>query len=91
VTGGPVGSAHRLAPAWQVTLYIHTLCCAYPHSHASYVTVDEDAGRALFYVLAEAVDESPAAAAGAGAGAGAGGATKPLVLWLNGCVFGLCG
>lgn len=49
-----------------------------------YVTVDEEAGRALFYVLAEAVDEPPAAAGRAGR-EGAGAATKPLLLWLNGC------
>ncbi|PNW79430.1 hypothetical protein CHLRE_09g414800v5 [Chlamydomonas reinhardtii] len=50
---------------------------------AGYVTVDEEAGRALFYVLAEAVDEPPAAAGRAGR-EGAGAATKPLLLWLNG-------
>ncbi|KAG2431440.1 hypothetical protein HXX76_009455 [Chlamydomonas incerta] len=50
---------------------------------AGYVTVDEEAGRALFYVLAEAVDEPPATA-GVTGGEGAAATTKPLLLWLNG-------
>ncbi|KAL6841844.1 hypothetical protein ACP4OV_028356 [Aristida adscensionis] len=50
--------------------------------YAGYVTVDADAGRALFYYLAEA-------AAGGRGGAGQGSSapasnSKPLLLWLNG-------
>ena len=41
------------------------MCCV----ARSYVTVDEDAGRALYYILAEAETDA---------------ARAPLLLWLNG-------
>lgn len=46
-----------------------------PHSPSScsYVTVDEDAGRALFYIYVESRNDP---------------AKDPVVLWLNGCVHG---
>ncbi|KAG2491396.1 hypothetical protein HYH03_010187 [Edaphochlamys debaryana] len=60
---------------------------------AGYVTVDDKAGRALFYILAEASEAARQNAAnsalegaqgGAEGGVGAGEAEVPLVLWLNG-------
>lgn len=39
------------------------------HQYSGYVTVNQFAGRALFYWLTEAIDEP---------------LTKPLVIWLNG-------
>eukprot|EP00955_Chlamydomonas_euryale_P099513 365223-Chlamydomonas_euryale.AAC.6 len=44
---------------------------ARPLNLCSYVTVDEDAGRALFYVLVESEGSVQ---------------DDPVVLWLNGCV-----
>lgn len=49
-----------------------------------YVTVNDDAGRALFYIFAEA-PQAPAAAAGAE------NKELPLLLWLNGWVRGRVG
>jgi hypothetical protein len=45
-------------------------CDTPPHA-CSNVSVDEDAGRALFYVFVEREADA---------------ATAPIILWLNGCV-----
>ncbi|EFJ47842.1 hypothetical protein VOLCADRAFT_74841 [Volvox carteri f. nagariensis] len=55
----------------------------------SYITVDEEKGRALFYILAEAPGSAPSSSSSSSATLDAtsdasSGTSKPLVLWLNG-------
>lgn len=50
---------------------------------SSYITVDDDNGRALFYILAEATGSDPSFEQQGADGVGSE-TSKPLLLWLNG-------